>query len=173
VFALRVRFFQRNGYDAAAAVSSGAIASTASWTAKILLFLVSVGFAAGDFHPPAFRRPPDGDLDRGRRHTRGGDRHHTDHLRTPAAAAGEQPDPAASGEYLGQHQDDRRRAPQDLLYSGGSVLAQLFVVMALGASLHAVGQRASIATCSWSSPWLRSSAEPSLCPEASASWRRA
>jgi uncharacterized protein (TIRG00374 family) len=29
---------------------------------------------------------------------------------------------------------------------GGSVLAQLFVAMALGASLHAVGQQASIAT---------------------------
>ena len=43
VFALRVRFFQRNGYDAAAAVSSGAIASTASWAAKGLLFLVSIG----------------------------------------------------------------------------------------------------------------------------------
>ena len=53
MFALRVRFFQRNGYDAAAAVSSGAIASTASWTAKTLLFLVAIGFAAGDFHQPA------------------------------------------------------------------------------------------------------------------------
>jgi hypothetical protein len=49
VFALRVRFFQRQGYDAAAAVSSGAIASTASWTAKALLFLVAIGFSAGTF----------------------------------------------------------------------------------------------------------------------------
>jgi hypothetical protein len=172
VFALRVRFFQRNGYDAAAAVSSGAIASTASWTAKILLFLVSIGFAAGDFHPPAFRRPPDGDLDRGRRHTRGGDRHHPDHLRTPAAAAGKQPDPAASGEHLGQHQDDRRRARKIFYILAGSVLAQLFVAMALGASLRAVGQRASIATLLVVITLPRSSAEPSPCPAASASWRR-
>jgi len=34
VFAVRVRFFQRQGYDATAAVSSGAIATTASWSAK-------------------------------------------------------------------------------------------------------------------------------------------
>ena len=32
VFAVRVRFFQRQGYDPDAAVSSGAIASTASWS---------------------------------------------------------------------------------------------------------------------------------------------
>ena len=34
VFAVRVRFFQRQGYDAEAAVSAGAIATTASWTVK-------------------------------------------------------------------------------------------------------------------------------------------
>ena len=43
VFAVRVRFFQRQGYDAAAAVSSGAIASTASWIVKGLLFLIAIG----------------------------------------------------------------------------------------------------------------------------------
>ena len=52
VFAVRVRFFQRQGSDAAAAVSSGAIASTASWMVKTLLFLVSIPFAAGAFHAP-------------------------------------------------------------------------------------------------------------------------
>ncbi len=52
VFAVRVRFFQRQGYDPAAALSSGAIASAASWVAKGLLFLASIGFAAGTFHPP-------------------------------------------------------------------------------------------------------------------------
>jgi tRNA A-37 threonylcarbamoyl transferase component Bud32 len=51
-FAVRVRFFQRQGYDPATALSSGAIASTASWIAKGLLFLAAIGFAAGNFHPP-------------------------------------------------------------------------------------------------------------------------
>ena len=37
VFAVRVRFFQRQGYDAEAAVSACAIATTASWTVKGLL----------------------------------------------------------------------------------------------------------------------------------------
>jgi len=51
-FAIRVRFFQCQGYDPATALSSGAIASTASWVAKGLLFLGAVGFAAASFHPP-------------------------------------------------------------------------------------------------------------------------
>ncbi len=53
VFAIRVRFFQRQGYDAAAAVSSGAIASTASWVVKGGLFLVAIPFAAGSFNAPS------------------------------------------------------------------------------------------------------------------------
>ena len=53
MFALRVRFFQRQGYDAAAAVSCGAIATTASWTVKTLLFLIAIPFAAGTFHAPS------------------------------------------------------------------------------------------------------------------------
>ena len=53
VFAVRVRFFQRQGYDATAAVSSGAIATAASWTAKSLLFLIAIPFAAGNFHAPS------------------------------------------------------------------------------------------------------------------------
>ena len=53
VFAVRVRFFQRQGYDAAAAVSSGAIASTASWIVKGLLFLVAICFTAGNIHVPS------------------------------------------------------------------------------------------------------------------------
>ena len=52
VFAVRVRFFQWQGYDSATALSSGAIASAASWVAKGLLFLASIGFAAGTFHAP-------------------------------------------------------------------------------------------------------------------------
>jgi glycosyltransferase 2 family protein len=52
VFGVRVRFFQRQGLDAPAAISSGAIAGTASWIVKGLLFLLCLPFAIGDFHKP-------------------------------------------------------------------------------------------------------------------------
>jgi glycosyltransferase 2 family protein len=52
VFGVRVRFFQRQGLDPTAAVSSGAIAGTASWVVKGALFLVCLPFAVGDFHKP-------------------------------------------------------------------------------------------------------------------------
>ena len=53
VFGVRVRFFQRQGLDVPSAISSGAIAGTASWIVKGALFLVCLPFAAGDFHKPA------------------------------------------------------------------------------------------------------------------------
>jgi uncharacterized protein (TIRG00374 family) len=147
VFALRVRFFQRNGYDAAAAVSSGAIASTASWTAKILLFLVAIGFAAGDFHRPA---------------DSGGHQTVIWIVIGLILAAGIATALITLVPRLRRLASTRIRPhlvsiwnniktiaaePRKIFYVlAGSVLAQLFVAMALGASLHAVGQRASIAT---------------------------
>ena len=53
VFAVRVRFFQRQGHEAAAAVSAGAIATTASWTVKARLFLIALPFAAAAFQIPS------------------------------------------------------------------------------------------------------------------------
>ena len=53
VFGVRVRFFQRQGLDVPQAISSGAIAGTASWVVKGLLFIVCLPFAVGDFHAPA------------------------------------------------------------------------------------------------------------------------
>jgi glycosyltransferase 2 family protein len=50
VFTTRVRFFQQQGYDASVAVSSGAIMTTVSWTAKGLLFVVALPFAWGSIH---------------------------------------------------------------------------------------------------------------------------
>jgi uncharacterized protein (TIRG00374 family) len=50
VLAARVRFFQQQGYPATIAVSSGALASTASWIVKGVLFLVSLPFALGNLH---------------------------------------------------------------------------------------------------------------------------
>ena len=50
VFATRVRFFQRQGYDASVALSSGAIMAASSWIAIAVLFLVSLPFAWGSIH---------------------------------------------------------------------------------------------------------------------------
>jgi undecaprenyl-diphosphatase len=50
VLATRVRFFQQQGYDATLALSSGAIMTTASWIAIVVLFAVSLPFAWGSIH---------------------------------------------------------------------------------------------------------------------------
>ena len=50
VFATRVRFFQKQGYDTSVALSSGAIMATSSWIAKGVLLLVSLPFAWGAIH---------------------------------------------------------------------------------------------------------------------------
>ena len=95
VFAVRVRFFQRQGSDAEAAVSSGAIASTSSWTVKTLLFLISIPFAAGNLpRADELGRARGGGLDRGRGGARGRDRHRGGHPGAAAAPAGR---PAGSG----------------------------------------------------------------------------
>ena len=147
VFAVRVRFFQRQGYDAAAAVSSGAIATTASWTVKGLLFLIAIAFAAGNFHAP----------------TSSGD-HQTVVWIVLAVilAAGSPAALIALVPRLRRLASRRIRPhlvsiwanvktiatePHKIVYVlAGSTLAQLLVILALGASLHAVGQHASLAT---------------------------
>ena len=147
VFALRVRFFQRQGYDAAAAVSSGAIASTASWTAKTLLFLAAIGFSAGDFQVPSDTGGHQGIVwivlavilaggialavfslvPRLRRMASRQIRPHLLNIWANIKAIATE--------------------PRKIVYVlAGSILAQLFVILALGASLHAVGEHASIAT---------------------------
>lgn len=50
VLATRVRFFQKQGYDATVALSSAAITTTASWIATAVLFLCSLPFAWGSIH---------------------------------------------------------------------------------------------------------------------------
>jgi uncharacterized membrane protein YbhN (UPF0104 family) len=47
VFATRVRYFQKQGYDASVALSSGAIMATTSWFVTAVLFLCSLPFAWG------------------------------------------------------------------------------------------------------------------------------
>ena len=147
VFALRVRFFQRQGYDAEAAVSSGAIVLTASWVAESLLFLAAIGFAAGNFHVPS---------------DSGGNQGIVWIVIAVILAVG------IALALIGLVPRLRRMAsrqirphlltiwanikviatePRKIFYVlAGSTLAQLLVILALGASLHAVGERASIAT---------------------------
>jgi uncharacterized protein (TIRG00374 family) len=50
VFATRVRFYQKQGYDSSVALSSGAIMTVASWLATGVLLIVSLPFAWGSIH---------------------------------------------------------------------------------------------------------------------------
>ena len=146
-FALRVRFFQRQGYDAAAALSSGAIASAASWVAKGLLFLVSIPLAAGTFRAPG---------------ESGGSQRTVWIIIGVIVAVGvvaslftliprlRRLASARVRPHLVQIWADIKTIatePRKICYVlAGSVLSQLFVAFALGASLHAVGEQASLAT---------------------------
>jgi glycosyltransferase 2 family protein len=147
VFAVRVRFFQRQGSDAAAAVSSGAIASTSSWTVKTLLFLVSIPFAAGTFHAPT---------------STGGRQEAVWIVVGVVLAAGIAIAVITLVPRVRRLASSRIRPhlvtiwgnvkviaaePRKIFYVlAGSVLAQLLVAIALGTSLHAVGEHASLAT---------------------------
>jgi len=147
VFALRVRFFQRQGYAAEAAVSAGAIATTASWTVKTLLFLIAIPFAAGSFHASSGS---------------GGDQTAVWIILAVILAVGIAAALIALIPKLRRLVSRRVRPhllniwanaktiatePRKIVYVlAGSTLAQLLVILALGASLHAVGQHASIAT---------------------------
>jgi glycosyltransferase 2 family protein len=147
VFAVRVRFFQRQGYDAAAAVSSGAIASTASWLVKSVLFLAAIGFAAGNFHAPS---------------QAGGHQKIVWIILAVILAAGIAAALIALVPRLRRLVSGRVRPhlvniwanikviatePRKIAYVlVGSTMAQIVIILSLGASLHAVGERASIAT---------------------------
>jgi uncharacterized protein (TIRG00374 family) len=147
VFALRVRFFQRQGYDAEAAVSAGATATAASWTVKTLLFLIALPFAAGSFHAPSSSS----------------DRQTAVWvILAVILAAGIAAALIALVPRLRRLVSRQIRPhllniwanvktvaaePHKIVYVlAGSTVAQLLVIMALGAALHAVGEHASIAT---------------------------
>ena len=147
VFAVRVRFFQRQGYDSEAAVSAGAIATAASWTVKGLLFLISIPFAASAFHAPSGS---------------GGNSTAVRIILAVILAAGIAAAVTALVPRLRRLASRQVRPhlltiwanvktiatePRKIVYVlAGSTLAQLLVILALGASLHAVGQHASFAT---------------------------
>jgi uncharacterized protein (TIRG00374 family) len=147
VFAVRVRFFQRQGSDATTAVSSGAIVSTAEWVVKALMFLIAIPFAAGDIHAAA---------------TSGGNQTAVWIILAVIIAAGIAASVIAFVPRVRRLASIRVRPylvniwgnvkaiaaePHKIVYVvTGSTLAQLAIILALGASLHAVGQHASIAT---------------------------
>jgi uncharacterized protein (TIRG00374 family) len=148
VFAVRVRFFQRQGSDATAAVSSGAIVSTAEWLVKALMFLIAIPFAAGDFHAAT---------------TSGGSNQTAIWIILAVIIAiGIAATVIAVVPRVRRLASTRVRPhlvsiwanvkviaaePHKIVYVlTGSTLAQLAIILALGASLHAVGQHASIAT---------------------------
>ena len=147
VFAVRVRFFQRQGYDAATALSSGAIATTAGWVAKGLLLVVSLFFAAGSFHVPETS----------------GDRQTAVWIVIAVVVAAgvvamlltvvprlRRLASARVRPHLVQIWADLKAIatePRKIFYVlAGSVLSQLVIVLALGASLHAVDEHVSLAT---------------------------
>ena len=152
VLATRVRFFQQEGYTPTVAVSPGVLASTASWIVKGVLFLIALPLAIGNLH---FDSSPTSDsgssssnlvwlivvavvvvgvalglvfaIPRWRRLA-------TAKLRPKASEVWDHL------KLLAGH-------PRNLVeIFGGSAAAQIFVAMALGASLHAFGDRLGLAT---------------------------
>ncbi|MFZ0248686.1 MAG: YbhN family protein [Acidimicrobiales bacterium] len=149
VFGVRVRFFQRQGLDAPAAISSGAIAGTASWVVKGALFLVCLPFAAGDFHKPTS--------------SDGGS--HQDivwiilivvlvvavlvAVVTLVPRVRRLVNEKARPHLVTIWKDVKAIAvePRKIAYVlGGSLGSQILIALCLGASLHSVGEHASFAT---------------------------
>jgi len=150
VLATRVRFFQQEGYDATTAVTSGVLVSTASWIVKGGLFLIALPLAYGSFHfnssPTSNGSSSDSKLvwliviaivvvgvalglvfavPRWRR----------------LAAAKLRP----KASEVWAHLKVLAAHPRNLVeIFGGNVAAQLFVAMALGASLHAFGDHLNL-----------------------------
>lgn len=150
VLATRIRFFQQEGYTPTVAVSSGVLVSTVSWIVKGAVFLIALPFALGTFH---FGQPESASS---------GDSHLVWLILIVVAAAGvalgvvfavprvrraaaQKIRPKASEVWA--HLKLLAGHPRNLVeIFGGNLAAQLFVAMALGASLHAFGDRLSLST---------------------------
>lgn len=138
---------RRQGSDATAAVSSGAIVSTAEWAVKALLFLIAIPFAAWDIHAQT---------------TSGNNQAAIWIILAVIIAAGIAASVIVLIPRVRRLASTRLRPhlvsiwgnvkaiaaePHKIVYVlADSTLARLAVILALGASLHAVGQHASIAT---------------------------
>jgi uncharacterized membrane protein YbhN (UPF0104 family) len=150
VLATRIRFFQQEGYTPTVAVSSGVLVSTVSWIVKGGLFLIAIPLAIGNFH---FGQPAG---------ESSGNSHLVWIVLLAVIAAGialgvvfavprlrrlaaEKIRPKASEVWA--HLRLLAGHPRNLVeIFGGNVAAQLFVALALGASLHAFGDHLSLAS---------------------------
>jgi len=146
VFAIRVRFFQRQGYDSADAVSAGAIATTAWWIVKAVLFIVALPLAAGDFRAASVS---------------GGDQKIVWIVLLIVLAAGILAAVIALVPRLRRLASSRLRPYLADMWANvkviateprkvvsvvvGTTVAQLLSALTLGATLHAVGEQASLA----------------------------
>jgi len=152
VLATRIRFFQKQGYDATLAVSSGVLVSTASWIVKGALFLIALPIAYGNLH---FNTTPSSDASSSNSHlvwllvaivvvvgVAAGAL-----LAIPRwrRAAAQKLRPKASEVW--SHLKVLAAHPRNLVeIFGGNVAAQLVIALALGAALHAFGDRLGLAT---------------------------
>jgi uncharacterized membrane protein YbhN (UPF0104 family) len=152
VLATRVRFFQQEGYTPTVAVSSGVLVSTASWIVKGALFLIALPLALGNLH---FDTTPSSDSSSSSSHVVWiivlavvavgvalGLVFAIPRWRRLAAAKLR---PKASEVW--SHLKLLAGHPRNLVeIFGGSAAAQIFVALALGASLHAFGDGLNLAT---------------------------
>jgi glycosyltransferase 2 family protein len=147
VFGVRVRFFQRQGLYPTTAVSSGALAGTASWVVKGGLFLVCLPFALGDFHKPE---------------TSGGNQGLVWIILLVIIAVGVLAAVVALVPRVRRLLADKARPHLVTMWHdikeitteprkafailAGCLGSQVFIALSLGASLHSVGEHASFAT---------------------------
>jgi uncharacterized membrane protein YbhN (UPF0104 family) len=150
VLGTRVRFFQQEGYSGTVAVSSGVLVSTASWIVKGALFLIALPLALGNFH---FNEPASDSS---------GDSHLVWLIVIAVIVVGvalglvfavprwrrlaaQKLRPKTSEVW--SHLKLLATHPRNLVeIFGGNVAAQILVALALGASLHAFGDRLGLAT---------------------------
>jgi glycosyltransferase 2 family protein len=150
VVAARVRFLQREGYNATSALSSGVLASAASWVVKVVVFLLALPFAWRSIHLTTSPKE-------------GGSHGHVIAivlvvvLAIAIAAAVVLFVPKwrkiVEDKLAPKYHEIRAllvtlaTQPRKLVeIFGGTLLAQLLVVFALGTSLHAFGAHLPIAT---------------------------
>ena len=150
VMATRIRFFQKQGYDATVAVSSGALVSTASWIVKGALFLIALPIAWSNLH---FSEPSSSSNDHAQlvwlivlivviAGVVVGLAFAVPRWRRLAAAKLR---PKVSEVW--SHLKVLAEHPRNLFeIFGGNVVAQVVIALALGAALHAFGDHLGLAT---------------------------
>ena len=151
VLATRIRYFQKQGFDATVAVSSGVLVSTASWIVKGALFIIALPFAISSLH----FSEPSSTSDNSHQNlvwiivlvivvvgVVAGLAFAVPRWRRLAAAKVR---PKAT-EVL-SHLKILAAHPRNLVeIFGGNVVAQVVIALALGAALHAFGEHLGLAT---------------------------